>query len=170
MGLFRRKRYTDVEISRPFERVPLMYTQRLGVFSSLRKPLFIIVLLALIGCGWYYFPHDQANESKAAKETELNLEPANSEATLNFLVAEPIHLEDFDAKEHKPFEYEVQGGDTLSGIAEKYNIKLNTILWANDLNARSVIKPGQTLTLLPVDGVLHKIEKGETISEIAEMH
>lgn len=79
-------------------------------------------------------------------------------------------LEDNDPNERKPFDYEIESGDTISNIAERYNLKINTILWANDLTAKSVIKPGQKLVLLPVDGVLHKIKKGEIIGEIALLH
>ncbi|MEO0084384.1 MAG: LysM peptidoglycan-binding domain-containing M23 family metallopeptidase [candidate division WOR-3 bacterium] len=58
-------------------------------------------------------------------------------------------------------------GDTLSTIAEKFNISLNTLLWANKLTARSIIKPGDSLTILPVNGLLHKVKDGETVIGIA---
>jgi LysM repeat protein len=63
--------------------------------------------------------------------------------------------------------YTVEQGDTLSTIAEKFNISLNTLLWANKLTARSIIKPGDNLTILPVNGVLHKVKNGETVIGIA---
>lgn len=77
------------------------------------------------------------------------------------------NLEDDDRSENKPFNYEVESGDTISGIAQRYNLKVNTILWANNLTPQSVINPGQKIILLPADGVLHEIKKGETIGEIA---
>ena len=43
-------------------------------------------------------------------------------------------------------------GDTLSSVAEKFGISIETILWANDLNKNSVLKPGQKLIILPVSG------------------
>ena len=64
----------------------------------------------------------------------------------------------------------VEPGDTLSGIAKKFNISLNTILWANDLNQNSTIKPGQKLIILPVSGVLHYVKRGDTLSEIAQTY
>lgn len=79
-------------------------------------------------------------------------------------------LEDDDQKENKPFVYEVEGGDTLSNIAQKYGLKLNTILWANNLSEKTVIKPGWELLILPVNGVVHKVEKGDTISKIAAIY
>jgi murein DD-endopeptidase MepM/ murein hydrolase activator NlpD len=67
-------------------------------------------------------------------------------------------------------EYVVQDNDSLSSIAKDFNISLETILWANDLNKRSAISPGQKLIILPVSGVLHIIRKGDVLSEIAVLY
>jgi len=64
-------------------------------------------------------------------------------------------------------EYIVESGDTLGSIAEKFNISLNTVLWANNLNQNSIIQPGQKLVIPPVTGVIHYVKEGDTISEIA---
>lgn len=67
----------------------------------------------------------------------------------------------------KPFIYTVQDGDTIAGIASKFSISTNTILWTNGLNGRDVIKVGDHLTILPTTGVLHSVASGETVLEIA---
>lgn len=67
-------------------------------------------------------------------------------------------------------EYLVEPGDTLSSIAAKYNISLETILWANDLNSKSLIKPGQKLIIPPVSGIIYYVKKGDVLSEIAETY
>ena len=67
-------------------------------------------------------------------------------------------------------EHIVESGDTLSFIAAKYDVSLDTILWANDLNSRSIIKPGQKLIILPVSGVLYMVERNDTLSKIAETY
>lgn len=64
--------------------------------------------------------------------------------------------------------YTVGPGDTVSTIARKFNISVNTILWANNLNAFSLIRPGDELTILPTSGTLHTIVKGDTLSRIAQ--
>jgi LysM repeat protein len=66
--------------------------------------------------------------------------------------------------------HDVQSGDTIGGIAEKYDISLATILWANDLTARSYIRPGDRLLILPVDGVMHKVSSGDTVHKIARRY
>ena len=65
-------------------------------------------------------------------------------------------------------EYLVEPGDTLSSIAAKFNISLNTVLWANDLGQNSILKTNQKLIIPPVSGVIHHVKAGETISEIAK--
>ena len=66
--------------------------------------------------------------------------------------------------------YTVRPGDTVSGIAQKFGISIDTIRWANDLESISSIKPGQTLKILPVTGIAHKVKKGETIYSIAKYY
>lgn len=65
-------------------------------------------------------------------------------------------------------EYTVNSGDTLSGIAEKFGISIDTILWANNLEPNSKLKPGQILKISPVTGVIHKVKKGETVYSLAK--
>ena len=67
-------------------------------------------------------------------------------------------------------DYEVREGDTVGSIAEKFNLQVTTILWANDLTDKSKIKPGQTLKIPPVDGVVHTVKKGDTIYSIAKKY
>jgi len=63
--------------------------------------------------------------------------------------------------------YVVQGGDTISTIAEKFSVSIRTILWANNLSDTSVIRPGDTLQIPPVTGVVHQVKSGDTVDKIA---
>lgn len=66
--------------------------------------------------------------------------------------------------------YTVQAGDTISDIAEEFGLWVNTILWENNLTAYSLIKPGMKLDILPVNGITHKVKKGDTIKAIAQRY
>ena len=68
----------------------------------------------------------------------------------------------------KPRSYKVVAGDTLLGIAYRFGITPETILWANDLGNGDLLQIGQELTILPVSGVLHTVKKGDTLSGIAD--
>ena len=86
-------------------------------------------------------------------------------------------LPEFDEPEVQPeterkesVEYIVQPGDVIGKIAEKYDIHINTILWANDLSVRSYIRPGDKLIIPPVDGIAHKVKSGDTLNRIAQLY
>lgn len=64
--------------------------------------------------------------------------------------------------------YVVREGDSLSQIAEMFDVSASTIVWANDIKSGSQIQPGQTLIILPVSGVRHVVKKNDTIKSIAK--
>jgi len=66
--------------------------------------------------------------------------------------------------------YVVQAGDTVSSIARYFGISINTILWANNLTAYSLIRPGDSLTILPYSGILYTVKSGDTLSRIASLY
>jgi LysM repeat protein len=66
--------------------------------------------------------------------------------------------------------YLVRSGDTLAGIAEMFDVSVNTILWANDITKGSALKTGQSLVILPISGVLHTVVKGDTLNNIAKKY
>lgn len=63
--------------------------------------------------------------------------------------------------------YEVAPGDTISTIAERFEISTETVLWANSLGYTDLIRIGQPLLILPVSGVLHTVAKGDTLLSLA---
>lgn len=75
-----------------------------------------------------------------------------------------------DKPRDKTVEYEVGEGETISEIAEDFGVSESTILWENDLSAQSQIAAGQTLRILPISGVAHKVAGGDTIYSIAKKY
>lgn len=64
--------------------------------------------------------------------------------------------------------YTVQAGDTLSGIAQNFGLGLNTVMWASGLElCPQLLRVGQQVLILPVDGVHHTVEEGDTLEAIA---
>lgn len=83
---------------------------------------------------------------------------------------------------NKPFKHKVRPGETISEIAEKYNVKISQIRKWNNL-ADNKIRAGKSLKIYPSDDErsfgdnttknpatlnLYVVKKGETIGEIAE--
>lgn len=70
----------------------------------------------------------------------------------------------------KVIQYTVQEGDTVGSVAEKFGVSVDTVLWQNNLGPKDKIKVGQTLEILPVTGVSHKVAKGDTVYSIAKKY
>jgi len=63
--------------------------------------------------------------------------------------------------------YIVKEEDTLSSVASRFNITINTIVWANDLKNKK-LNVGDQLVILPVSGVSYKTKPGDTVENIAK--
>ena len=74
--------------------------------------------------------------------------------------------------ENKVTEYVVRRGDSLWSIGQQFDLEPETILWGNEkLNgAAGILKIGDTLNVLPVDGVLHTVQDGDTLEKLQELH
>lgn len=65
--------------------------------------------------------------------------------------------------------YTVQPGDTVSDIAEQFDVSADSILWANAKleDNPDMLALGQTLNIPPANGVLYTVAKGDTVQSIA---
>ena len=62
--------------------------------------------------------------------------------------------------------YIVQNGDTLSYIAQKFNVSEDTIRWANGIKG-DFLSVGTELDILPFSGIRYTVEGGDTLEQIA---
>ncbi len=70
----------------------------------------------------------------------------------------------------KVIQYEVQPGDSLFGIADKFGLKPETILWGNFETLKDdphLLRPGQVLNILPVDGTYYQWHEGDKLTAVA---
>ncbi len=69
--------------------------------------------------------------------------------------------------------YTVETGDTVFGIAERFSLNPETILWGNYAvladNPHS-LQPGQILNILPVNGTYHRWSAGENLGKVAQFY
>jgi hypothetical protein len=69
--------------------------------------------------------------------------------------------------------YTVIEGDSVFGIAEKFGLKPETILWGNYyilLDDPHALQPDQELNILPVDGTYHEWQVGEGLNGISQYY
>jgi len=63
-------------------------------------------------------------------------------------------------------EYKVASGDTLAAIASKFGVSMMSVWWANDLKSKEV-KPGRTLRIPPVTGLIVTVAPTDTLDALA---
>jgi len=101
--------------------------------------------------------------------TIMDIVPINNDTTLvtDLTIA---HFEDETVNNGQISTYIVREGDTVTSVAKMFNVSINTITWANDLGSKSMLKVGQTLTILPVTGIKYTVKSGDTIKGIANKY
>lgn len=68
--------------------------------------------------------------------------------------------------------YVVERGDTPNGIADKFGIQPETLLGGNPQLSQesSLLQVGVELIILPLDGVLHDVQPGESLEDISALY
>ncbi len=68
--------------------------------------------------------------------------------------------------------YTVRPGDTVWGLSQQLGLKAETLLWTNPRINESTahLSVGDQLTIPPVDGALHKVDPGDTLSAISQLY
>ncbi|MCL4264702.1 MAG: M23 family metallopeptidase [Anaerolineae bacterium] len=74
--------------------------------------------------------------------------------------------------EHNYETYVVERGDTPVGIAERFGIQTETILGGNPQLSQesSLLQTGVELIILPIDGVLHGVQPGDTLEGLVSLY
>lgn len=121
-----------------------------------------------------YIPQEDVSLLSSAQ----NFDPISNKGGADVVVEEGLTIvaraaiegEISQPKSDKISVYEVRRGDTLSQIAEMFNVSISTIRWANDLGLDGTISPGDSLVILPVSGLKYKIKKGDTLNALVKKY
>jgi LysM repeat protein len=69
-----------------------------------------------------------------------------------------------------PVHHSVTEGEVLWEIAEQYNLRPETLLWANDIQDPDLLLVGQELLIPPTDGVLYTVRPGDRLVDVADRY
>jgi murein DD-endopeptidase MepM/ murein hydrolase activator NlpD len=153
-----------------------------------------ILMIILVGVTvWLvkarFFPSQPAAENAPSQETVQSAEPAEEQAEpadLSKIKIAPLEVTSTvkegigrSALLHTTIptrprtnviSYTVAKGDNLFSIGEKFGVKPETVLWSNyDIlqdNYR-LLKIGQVLNVLPINGVYYKWKDGDNLNKVA---
>lgn len=111
-------------------------------------------------------------ETQDTKFPAINM--ASVPIRVNYSLSPRLNPVTFQGKEpsHQVITYTVQANDTPIGIADKFGIGPETILGGNPRLSEeaSALQTGTVLTILPIDGVLHDVQQGETLERLSTLY
>ncbi len=151
-----------------------------GTTSLVRMASHLAIFIVAMSVLWFsrvQLPHLEIVEASAPPT------PANIEAPLEAVVERQDIPGGALVRAALPFTlipersrldiitHTVKAGDTLYGIAEQYGIDAETVMWANNMELNpDLLRLEQDLTILPVRGVYHTVDKGDTLDGIAKKY
>jgi len=148
---------------------------RLVKFFSMKRgrynrPFLHLTTMGVLGLGVLVAPFlADSFPIFSSKASSLDL-TASAATKQSVLVGEEVFQTAIsDKPRDKVLTYTVEKGDNIDNIAKKFGISQDTIRWANDLSGDS-LSIGDELKILPVTGIAHKVEAGETIYAIAKKY
>lgn len=125
--------------------------------------------MAVLSFGVLISPFITENNPFSENESLLSFAQDVTDQPQSLAPQDVFHTQLSEKPRSEIITYTVQKGDTLSGIAKKFGISEDTIKWRNSLRA-DTITVGDTLDILPVTGVAHKVASGDTIYSIAKKY
>jgi len=150
-----------------------------GTTSLVRISSHLVIILIAVGVLWLSRKElpkwdikqaDVASVPAGEMDDTLPLPAANAAEENIALVREAVPITLIPERPRIDIiTHTVQSGDTLYGIAQKYKLNVETIMFANGLeNNPDLLRLGQQLIILPVDGIYHTVKKGDTLDKIAK--
>jgi len=145
---------------------------------------WLVTLLLVLGAGVFTYWRMQ-NPPVAAPLALAQLEQPGSPAEASIPQGSKVYMLSLPAMprglvlktiiptrpRYEVINHTVARGDSLFGISKEFNIKPETLLWANydalEDDPHS-LKPGQELFVPAADGILYKWKKDDTIQSVAD--
>ncbi len=147
------------------------------LFNGISWGVTVLVVAVLLGFTFWKITPQQVSAAleptpteegaPAALPTTTGLD-AGAQAIVRHIV---LKTEISSSTTYNIIEYTVARGDSVFGIARDYNIKPETLLWANYdtlQDSPDSIRVGQKLNIPPTDGVYYKWQEGDTLDTIAQ--
>jgi murein DD-endopeptidase MepM/ murein hydrolase activator NlpD len=141
-----------------------LFTMKRGRYN---RPFMHVAAMGFLGIGVIISPF-LADTYPIFEGQQNNLQISSPSSKESIIVSSDIFQTINSSKPRdKIIDYTVEKGDTLSTIAEKFGISVETVRWVNDLSNDN-ITVGDSLKILPVTGIAYKVAKGDSVYSIAK--
>ena len=172
------KKWIIATINTKLEKTPT--SLRIGIYVI----AFCVMVLVVWGIGSLIFSGTLASPEKSPTPTSIVEALPSNVSTPSFSVdsqaggvirkPEPQFEEKNTVeKRNEVTTYVIESGDTIFGIAEKFGLMPETVLWSNRYiigDTPDGLVVGLELNILPVDGVYHKWSEGEGLNGVASFY
>jgi LysM repeat protein len=140
----------------------------------LTHAVIVVIAIALIsysalGRGSGVSPWLGLSNAASASSSEQG-GAADVQTDRNGAIVQPAAIPVVAATQHTAATYTAGADDTLESIAGRYRLSPDQIRWSNqqDLTDTDQVKPGETLVIPPVAGVVVTVRKGDTLKSLAQ--
>ena len=136
--------------------------------------LLFLMLLTIAASGVQITSTSSKEDVPVPADTPIDtsvLPPESAPAASSGLFQVPIPVTNSPKRVRRDvIQYTVQSGDTVSGIADQFDVSADSILWANPKleDNPDMLSLGQVLNVPPVSGVLYTVASGDTVQKIAD--
>ncbi|MBG7610353.1 MAG: peptidoglycan DD-metalloendopeptidase family protein, partial [Anaerolineae bacterium] len=183
----------SLPLSTPFERFWEQLAQADLMEPAIKMGSFVLFLVLVVAVVWimrsFYLETDLTSSAKNAQAVlaaplptatpsgEISGLPSltlsSNSLTHGISRQKSLHTSIPSRSRVDVITYNVELGDSVFGIADKFGIKPETILWANTGTLQDnphSLQPDQELNIMPVDGIYHKWSAGEDITKVAQYY
>jgi murein DD-endopeptidase MepM/ murein hydrolase activator NlpD len=141
------------------------FTMKRGRYS---RPFLHLATIGVLIIGVLLTPYLASTYPVFSAQQSVSQQINSPSAQQSIAVGEDVFKTDVSQKPRdKVMDYVVQKGDTISTVANKFGVSVDTIKWENDLT-NDYIAIGDTLKILPVTGVAYKVARGDSVYTIAK--
>lgn len=166
--LYLQKKITLVSLKFEFTKgafVHLMLLKR----GRYKRPFLHFGMILLLGLGVLVAPILAETNPLLSQDNTLGESSTPSEVLSSISDTDVFQTQVSPKPRDKVIIYTIEKGDTLSTVAEKFDITADTIRWINNLTGDS-LTVGDELKIPPVTGIVHKVERGDSIYTIAKKY
>lgn len=136
----------------------------------LRATSFIFLILILAACLPTTSPLDDGippTSTVSSNQTVIRTDTPPTIAPAALLPSPTINSPSISEDRTDVIHYVIKNGDSLSSIAQRFSLSLESVLFSNSGVSPQDLEPGTTLVIPPVDGFYYTWEEGETLPKIA---